>query len=111
MHVSISKPFMNLRRCEMKVKVSEAKGRVLDYLVAQAMGMDYRSKRRWMRANYGEFNKGWFEQGSLNGKACCDFGKQRRAMPAFGRQPNTRLIAAMRWLCGKQNWARSGGAK
>jgi hypothetical protein len=29
----------------MKVKVSEAKGRVLDYLVAQAMGMKiYRSK-------------------------------------------------------------------
>jgi hypothetical protein len=38
----------------MKVKVSEAKGRVLDYLVAQAMGMKiYRSKSgRWMRANY-----------------------------------------------------------
>jgi hypothetical protein len=42
----------------MKVKVSEAKGQVLDYLVAQAMGMKiYRSKSgRWMRANYGEFN-------------------------------------------------------
>jgi hypothetical protein len=51
----------------MKVKVSEAKGRVLDYLVAQAMGMKiYRSKSgRWMRANYGEFNHRhgtpWFE--------------------------------------------------
>jgi hypothetical protein len=51
----------------MKVKVSEAKGRVLDCLVAQAMGMKiYRSKSgRWMRANYGEFNHRhgtpWFE--------------------------------------------------
>jgi hypothetical protein len=51
----------------MKVKASEAKGRVLDYLVAQAMGMKiYRSKSgRWMRANYGEFNHRhgtpWFE--------------------------------------------------
>jgi hypothetical protein len=51
----------------MKVKVSEAKGQVLDYLVAQAMGMKiYRSKSgRWMRANYGEFNHRhgtpWFE--------------------------------------------------
>jgi hypothetical protein len=59
---------MNLRRVsEMKVKVSEAKGQVLDYLVAQAMGMKiYRSKSgRWMRANYGEFNHRhgtpWFE--------------------------------------------------
>jgi hypothetical protein len=42
----------------MKVKISEAKGQVLDYLVAQAMGMKiYRSKSgRWMTANYGEFN-------------------------------------------------------
>jgi hypothetical protein len=51
----------------MKVKISEAKGQVLDYLVAQAMGMKiYRSKSgRWMRANYGEFNHRhgtpWFE--------------------------------------------------
>jgi hypothetical protein len=51
----------------MKVKVSEAKGRVLDYLVAQAAGMKiYRSKSgRWMTANYGEFNHRhgtpWFE--------------------------------------------------
>jgi hypothetical protein len=51
----------------MKVKASEAKGRVLDYLVAQAMGMKiYRSKSgRSMRANYGEFNHRhgtpWFE--------------------------------------------------
>ncbi len=51
----------------MKVKVSEAKGRVLDFLVAQAAGMKiYRSKSgRWMTANYGEFNHRhgtpWFE--------------------------------------------------
>jgi hypothetical protein len=51
----------------MKVKVSEANDQVLDYLVAQAMGMKiYRSKSgRWMRANYGEFNHRhgtpWFE--------------------------------------------------
>jgi hypothetical protein len=51
----------------MKTKVSEAKGRVLDYLVAQAAGMKiYRSKSgRWMTANYGEFNHRhgtpWFE--------------------------------------------------
>ena len=51
----------------MKVKVSEAKGQVLDYLVAQAAGMKiYRSKSgRWMTANYGEFNHRhgtpWFE--------------------------------------------------
>jgi hypothetical protein len=55
------------RRREMKVKVSEANDQVLDYLVAQAMGMKiYRSKSgRWMRANYGEFNHRhgtpWFE--------------------------------------------------
>ena len=42
----------------MNVKVSEAKGQVLDYLVAQAMGKTiYRSKSgRWMTANYGDFN-------------------------------------------------------
>jgi len=51
----------------MKVKVSEAKGQVLDFLVAQAAGMKiYRSKSgRWMTANYGEFNHRhgtpWFE--------------------------------------------------
>jgi hypothetical protein len=51
----------------MKVKVNEAKGQVLDFLVAQAAGMKiYRSKSgRWMTANYGEFNHRhgtpWFE--------------------------------------------------
>ena len=52
----------------MKVKVSEAKGRVLDYLAAQAMGRTiYRSKTgRWMIANYGDFKykhgvSRWFE--------------------------------------------------
>ena len=52
----------------MKVKVSEAKGRVLDYLVAQAMGRTiYRSKTgRWMIANYVDFKykhgvSRWFE--------------------------------------------------
>jgi hypothetical protein len=43
----------------MKVKISEAKGQVLDYLVANAMGMKiYRSKSGEVRmhdANYGEF--------------------------------------------------------
>jgi hypothetical protein len=51
----------------MKVKTSEAKGQVLDYLVAKAIGKTiYRSKTgRWMTANYGEFNHRhgtpWFE--------------------------------------------------
>jgi hypothetical protein len=51
----------------MKVRVSEAEGQVLDYLVAQAMGKKiYRSKSgRWMTANYGDFNPRhgtpWFE--------------------------------------------------
>jgi hypothetical protein len=51
----------------MKVKVSEAKGQVLDYLVAKAIGKTiYRSKTgRWMTANYGEFKyrhgTPWFE--------------------------------------------------
>ena len=42
----------------MKVKTSEAKDQVLNYLVAKAMGMKvYPSKSgRWMTANYGEFN-------------------------------------------------------
>ena len=51
----------------MKVKVSEAKGQVLNYLVAKAMGKTiYPSKSgRWMTANYGDFNHRhgapWFE--------------------------------------------------
>jgi hypothetical protein len=51
----------------MKVKVSEAKGQVLDCLVAKAIGKTiYRSKTgRWMTANYGEFKyrhgTPWFE--------------------------------------------------
>jgi hypothetical protein len=51
----------------MKLKTSEAKGQVLDYLVAKAIGKTiYRSKTgRWMTANYGEFNHRhgtpWFE--------------------------------------------------
>ena len=76
----------------MKVKVSEAKGQVLDYLVAQAMGMKiYRSKSgRWMTANYGEFNHRhgtpWFEPTRNWGYGGLIIEKEKIALDTWGEE-------------------------